>query len=91
MQKTTSWPEKKKKTINMWARQKMPKHLSRVAYVKILSYGGVEMSEELKEEYRNETMRLIKLIGSGKRLRSLYAIALQMAEREEKERDECEN
>lgn len=49
------------------------------------------MSEELKEEYRNETMRLIKLIGSGKRLRSLYAIALQMAEREEKERDECEN
>ena len=49
------------------------------------------MSEELKEEYRNETMRLIKLISSGKRLRSLYTITLRMAEREEKERDECEN
>lgn len=49
------------------------------------------MSEGLKEEYRNETMKLIKLISSGKRLRSLYSIALQMAKREEKERDECEN
>ena len=25
----------------------------------MLSYGGVEMGEGLKEEYRNETMRLI--------------------------------
>lgn len=57
----------------------------------MLSEGGVEMSEGLKEEYRNEKMKLIKLIGSGKRLRSLYTIALRMAEREEKERDECEN
>ena len=57
----------------------------------MLRYGGIETSEELKEEYRNETMRLIKLISSEKRLRSLYTIALQMAKREEKERDECEN
>ena len=57
----------------------------------MLRHGGIEMSEELKEEYRNETMRLIKLISSEKRLRSLYTIALQMAKREEKERDECEN
>lgn len=50
----------------------------------------VTMSEELKDDYRNETISLIKQINSGRRLRSLYSLARLMVDREEKEKREVE-